>query len=131
MLLFFLTPVALLARATGDSETDQKGAEISINGFVTDAGSKKPVPGVTVSISTPKKQDKKEFVTDAAGNFKVPYTAASGGVTIVLEKKGYKTLRKEGVIIKEGETLKLSFDIDPDESGESIIHPMLRMMDGL
>ncbi len=34
-----------------------------------------------------------------------------GEVIIVLEKKGYKTTRREGIIIKEGVSLKMNFDI--------------------
>ena len=50
-----------------------------------------------------------------------------GEVTIILEKKGYKTYRKEGVVIREGVTLKLSFDIEEEEEGG--FHPLLRLWD--
>jgi len=53
-------------------------------------------------------------------------------VIIVLEKKGYKTTRREGIIIKEGVSLKMNFDITniklDDES--DVFHPFLRMMEG-
>jgi len=55
-----------------------------------------------------------------------------GEVIIVLEKKGYKTTRREGIIIKEGVSLKMNFDITTivldDES--DVFHPFLRMMEG-
>jgi hypothetical protein len=55
-----------------------------------------------------------------------------GEVIIVLEKKGYKTTRREGIIIKEGVSLKVNFDITnikfDDES--DVFHPFLRMMEG-
>ena len=55
-----------------------------------------------------------------------------GEVIIVLEKKGYKTTRREGIIIKEGVSLKMNFDITnmqlEDES--DVFHPFLRMMEG-
>jgi hypothetical protein len=55
-----------------------------------------------------------------------------GEVIIILEKKGYKTTRREGVVIKEGVSLKVNFDITnihlDDES--DVFHPFLRMMEG-
>lgn len=132
--LLLLFPLSLFAKANGGTENnDQKGTELAINGYVTDADSKKPVQGVTVSISNinaQKKIEKKEFTTDASGNFRVP-SMASGGVTIVLEKRGYKTVRKKGIIVREGETLKLNLDIDSEGQGEEVFHPLLRMMEGI
>src|SRR5215813_11271227 len=95
LLLTVLLPISMLAKTNGNSCKDGGKAEPSIQGFVADATTKKPVQGVTVSISS-KGQEKKEFVTDACGNFKVPQLNL-GDVIIVLEKKGYKAIRKEGV----------------------------------
>jgi hypothetical protein len=56
-----------------------------------------------------------------------------GEVVIILEKKGYKTCRREGVIIKEGVALKLNFDIvnvsTEDDDGD-VFHPLMRMVEG-
>lgn len=100
---------------------------------MADANTKKPVQGVTVSITSATKgvdKDKKEIQTDAMGNFKVPQLPP-GEVVIVLEKKGYRTQRKENVVIKEGVALKLNFDITEEDDDESdVFHPLMRMMDG-
>jgi DnaJ-class molecular chaperone len=127
LLLAAMLPLALLTKANNGN--DRGKPEPAISGMVSESGSKKPVQGVTVSISAGKGQDKKEFVTDAAGNFKVPQMPA-GELIIILEKKGYKTFRKEGVTLKEGVPLKLNFDIT-NEGGDDesdVFHP-LRMMD--
>jgi len=132
ILLLAIIPLSLAVKASGG--TDKKGSEPALYGFVTDADSKKPVQGVTVSISSGKGQEKKDVTTvttDAAGNFKVPQIP-TGGVTITLEKKGYKTYRKENIIIKEGVPLKLSFDIDQqDTDSDDMFHPVLRMLEGM
>lgn len=121
-----LLAVSGLCAKAGELNEEKKG-DPSITGVVSDAESKKPVQGVTVSISG-KNQDKKEsFVTDASGNFKS--TLQPGEVTIVLEKKGYRTYRKEGVLIKEGVTLKLNIDMEENDDA-GLFHPLLRMMDG-
>jgi hypothetical protein len=122
LLLSLLIPLSYIAKA--NDEVENKKGDPSINGYVADAESKKAVQGVTVSITAGK--EKKEFTTDASGNFKVP-AMNSGEVTITLEKKGYKTYRKEGVMLREGVTLKLSFDIEEEEDGA--FHPLLRLWD--
>lgn len=130
LLLAVLLPLSLLTKANGDNG-NRKSTEPVLHGCVADATTKKPVQGVTISISTSKGQEKKEFTTDAAGNFKVPQMPV-GEVIIILEKKGYKTTRREGIVIKEGVSLKMSFDIInihlEDES--DVFHPFLRMMEG-
>jgi len=128
LLLAALLPLSLLTKANGDNGSHK---DPMLLGNVADASTKKPVQGVTVSISNSKGQEKKEFTTDASGNFKVPQMPA-GEVIIILEKKGYKTTRREGIIIKEGVSLKMSFDITnmqiDDES--DVFHPLLRLMEG-
>lgn len=130
LLLAALLPLSLLTKANGDNG-NRKSTEPVLQGCVADASTKKPVQGVTISISTSKGQEKKEFTTDAAGNFKVPQMPV-GEVVIILEKKGYKTTRREGIVIKEGVHLKMNFDIMnihlEDES--DVFHPFLRMMEG-
>jgi len=99
-------------------------------GSVSDALSKKPVKGVTICIQTAKDRNCKSFTTDAFGKFSIP-KLPSGEVTIVLEKKGYKTYRKEKIIVKEGTQMKLNFDISNDTEVEdnNLFHPLLRMME--
>lgn len=125
-----MLPLSLLA--TANTETGKRGkTDPVIAGMVSDASSKKPVQGVTVSISSANKnidKDRKEVLTDAAGNFKVP-DLPPGEVVIVLTKKGYKTSRKENVVIKEGVALKLNFDITEEDESD-VFHPLMRMMDG-
>jgi hypothetical protein len=130
LLLAALLPLSLLTKANGDNGT-RKSTEPVLQGCVADASTKKPVQGVTISISTSKGQEKKEFTTDASGKFKVPQMPV-GEVIIILEKKGYKTSRREGIIIKEGVNLKMSFDITniPLEDESDVFHPFFRMMEG-
>jgi hypothetical protein len=129
LLLAALLPLSLLTKANGDN--GNRKSEPVIQGNVADAATKKPVQGVTVSISTSKGQEKKEFTTDASGNFKVPQMPV-GEVIIILEKKGYKPTRREGIIIKEGVSLKMNFDITNMQLADDgdVFHPFFRMMEG-
>lgn len=131
-----ILPLALLAKANNGNkgEKERGKTEPVLYGMVADAVTKKPVQGVTLSITTAAKgqenvKDRKEFVTDAAGLFKVPQMPP-GEVVIVLEKKGYKTYKKENVIIKEGVSLKMNLDLTADEDESDVFHPLMRMMDG-
>jgi len=126
LVLAVLLPLSVLTRANGAKGEGK--TEPALTGSVSDAVTKKPVQGVTVSISTVKGQEKREFTTDASGNFRVPQMPA-GEVIIVLEKKGYKTYRKEGIVIKEGVSLKLNFDITSIEDDSDVFHPLMRMME--
>lgn len=101
----------------------------AISGSVSDAFSKKPVKGVTVYVTA--KDGTKLITTDASGKFVIP-KLPPGEVTIQLEKKGYKTYRREKVILKEGMQIKLNFDLSnlkEDEDGNDLFHPLLRMIE--
>jgi hypothetical protein len=126
VILVFL-PLAIITKANHGK--DGKSAEPALQGSVSDAVTKKPIRGVTISITSSKMQGEKEFTTDASGSFKASQIPA-GEVTIVLEKKGYKTYRREGVILKPGMSIKLNFDIKSEDEDGEVFHPLLRMMEG-
>lgn len=82
LLVFGLFPLSNCVYANQDGDGTK---EPVLTGSVSDALSKKPVKGVTISI-TSKDHVEKSFTTDAAGKFIIP-KLPSGEVTIVLEKK--------------------------------------------
>jgi Carboxypeptidase regulatory-like domain len=125
ILALALIPLALAAQANHGKDGK---AEPALTGSVSDAVTKKPLQGVTISITSSKMNGEKEFVTDASGSFKTSQIPA-GEVTIVLEKKGYKTYRREGVVLKQGTSTKLTFDIKSEEDDVQVFHPLL-MMEG-
>jgi len=113
----------VLANQDGDGTK-----EPALSGSVSDANSKKPVKGVSVYVTA--KDGTKLITTDASGKFIVPKLPA-GEVTIQLEKKGYKTYRREKVVLKEGMQIKLNFDISnlKEEEDNDLFHPLLRMIE--
>ncbi|MEP7256809.1 MAG: carboxypeptidase-like regulatory domain-containing protein [Flavitalea sp.] len=126
LLLIVLFPLSCIVRGNNGGNGEKNPI---ILGFVSDALSRKPVKGVTISFTSTKDKVEK-FVTDANGNFSVPQLPA-GEVTIILEKKGYKTYRREKLLLKEGMQVKLNFDISNDETADDnkVFHPLLRMME--
>jgi Ca-activated chloride channel family protein len=122
---FLLVPLALLAKAnTGKLEG-------VLNGYVTDAVTKKPLSGVTVSAFVPGTNNLKEVLTDADGYFRFPELSASQ-VTVEFNKKGYQPCRKPNIAIKEKTPVRVNIEFLPEEmgyeSGNSEF-PLLRMLD--
>lgn len=124
ILLIVLFPLSCIVRGNNGEKNP------IIQGSVSDALSKKPVKGVTISFTSTKDKVEKLFITDDNGNFIVPQLPA-GEVTIILEKKGYKTFRREKLVLKEGMQVKLNFDISNEETPDDnkVFHPLLRMME--
>ncbi len=126
LVILSLLPLALVTKANHGKDGK---AEPALHGSVSDAITKKPLQGVTISITSSKMNGEKEFRTDASGSFKAS-SIPPGEVTIILEKKGYKTYRREGVVLKEGMTIKLNFDIKSEDDEADVFHPLLRMIEG-
>jgi hypothetical protein len=127
VLILGLLPLSNCVLANQDEEGNN---DPILYGSVSDAFSRKPVKGVTISITSSKDRTEKFFTTDASGKFIIPKLPV-GEVTIVLEKKGYKTYRREKVMLKEGMQIKLNFDISNEKQKEDneLLHPLLRMME--
>jgi len=128
MLLAAVLPLTLMLRAnTGKNEG-------VVQGQVTDAVTKKPIPGVVVSMTGSKISSEKEVTTDSDGYFKI--TKLPGGdLTIVLEKKGYKVHKRELVNTKEGLVYRVYVDLlpkddDDNDTAEDSSHPLLRLSGG-
>ena len=110
--------------------TDGVVSEGILHGYVTDAVTKKPLPGVVVSAIVPGTNNPKEVLTDADGYFRfsrMPVTQ----VTVQFDKKGYQSYKRPNVAIKERSTVKLNVEFQPEEIGadsDNSEYPMLRML---
>ena len=125
-LLFFLLvfPLALWARAgTGRIEG-------ILHGYVTDAVTKKPLSGVTVSAMVPGTNNSKEVTTDADGYFRFAQLPASQ-VTVQFDKKGYQSFKRPNITVKERTSVKLNIEFLPEEIGadsDNSEYPILRLL---
>jgi|SRR5579859_1794319 len=120
-----LLPVAVFAKAgTGKVEG-------VLNGYVTDAVTKKPLPGVIVSAFVPGTNSLKEVLTDSDGYFRFAELPASQ-VTVEFNKKGYQPCKKPNITIKEKTSVRVNVEFSPEDmeynSGNSE-YPLLRMLD--
>lgn len=125
LLLALSLPVVVFAKAnTGKNEG-------VVQGQVTDAVTKKPIAGVTVSMTVTKSGTEKEVLTDSDGNFKIS-KLPGGDVSLVFEKKGYKIQKRDLINTKDGSVYKVVLDLIPldDQADDGYEHPLLRMSGG-
>ena len=107
-LLLLILPVALCAKA----ETGKRDGVL--NGYVTDAITKKPLSGVVVSATVPGSTGSTEVLTDADGYFRFAQLPGSQ-VTITFDKKGYHATKRPNVSVGEKGSIKLNIEFQPEE----------------
>ncbi len=124
LLSLLLLPLALCAKAgTGKVQG-------ILNGYVTDAVTKKPLSGVVVSATVPGTNNQKEVLTDADGYFRFAELPALQ-VTVEFNKKGYQSAKRPNITIREKTPVRLNVEFLPEEgeldSGNAE-YPVLRML---
>ena len=120
-----------VAKGNNGSHCEGKSVDGSVHGVVMDAITRRPITGVTVSISFNKSQVGKEIQSDASGHFHIPKLPA-GEVTLVFEKKGYKLFKRDQLAVKEGTTTRIAIEVEPlsgDIGGNEIWHPFFKLLD--
>ena len=120
-----------LAKANNGGDCEKSSVDGSLHGVIMDAVTRKPVTGVTVSISSNKLQSGKEIQSDATGHFHIA-KLPPGEVTLVFEKKGYKLFKRDVLAIKEGTTTRISVEVQPlpaQDGGNDIWHPFFKLLD--
>jgi hypothetical protein len=123
-LLLLILPLALCVKA-GTGKRDGV-----LNGYVTDAVTKKPLPGVTVSATVPGSSNATEVQTDADGYFRFPQLPGSQ-VTVQFDKKGYQSYRRPNVMVGDKGPIKLNVEFLPDEiesETDNSEYPILRLL---
>lgn len=128
LLLLLLFPLALCSRANSGNGK----IEGVLHGYVTDAITKKPLSGVTVSALVPGTNNTREVTTDADGYFRFVQLPASQ-VTVQFDKKGYQSYKRPNITVKEKTAVKLNVeflpeDIDSESDNSNAEYPVLRMM---
>jgi hypothetical protein len=125
LFLLLLFPLALFARAgTGRLEG-------VLHGYVTDAVTKKPLSGVTVSAIVPGTNNLKEVQTDSAGYFRFAQLPVAQ-VIVQFDKKGYQSAKRPNIAIREKMSVKLNVEFLPEDVGSSSDNsdfPILRLLD--
>jgi len=123
MLILFLT---LCVRAnTGNGKV-----EGVLHGYVTDAVTKKPLPGVTVSALVPGTNNSREVTTNADGYYRFAQLPGAQ-ITVQFDKKGYQSYKRPNITVKEKSSVKLNVEFLPEVLGsdsDNSEYPLLRLM---
>jgi hypothetical protein len=124
-LLLLILPFALCAKA-GTGKRDGV-----LNGYVTDAVTKKPLPGVVVSATVPGSSSLCEVLTDADGYFRFIQLPAGSPITVSFDKKGYQSTKRPNLNVGEKSSIKLNIEFQPEEmdpESDDSEFPILRLL---
>jgi hypothetical protein len=125
--IFFLLLVSLSTLCVKAGTGKRDGV---LNGYVTDAVTKKPLSGVVVSATVPGSGSATEVLTDADGYFRFAQLPGAQ-VTIKFDKKGYLSARRPNVNVGEKSPIKLNIEFQPEEvdtESDNSEFPILRLL---
>jgi hypothetical protein len=125
--IFFLLLISL-STLCAKAETGKRDGVL--NGYVTDAITKKPLPGVVVSATVPGSGSATEVLTDADGYFRFAQLPGAQ-VTIKFDKKGYQSAKRPNVNVGEKGSIKLNIEFQPaeiDPESDNSEFPILRLL---
>jgi hypothetical protein len=88
----------------------QIGQTGSIRGKVVD-NQKAPLPGVTITVTSPALMGKQSVVTAADGTFKFPPILPPGVYSVVVELQGFNTIKRGEVIVRVGQNVEVNFEM--------------------
>jgi Carboxypeptidase regulatory-like domain len=123
-LILLLFAVANIANANTEKP------DALLHGYVTDAVTKKPVSGVTVSATAIGVVGFKEAITDADGYFSFVQLPAQQ-VNLQFGKKGYQNYKRSNITVKEKMPLKIAVEFFPEKLSDNLAeteYPLLRML---
>jgi len=97
----------------------QIGQAGSIRGVVLDS-EKNPLPGATITVSSPALMGTRSVVTAADGTYRFPPILPPGEYTITVELQGFNKIIRPGVVIRAGQTVDVNFEMQPSPVMEEV-----------
>ena len=107
LLIFGLFSILNAQRQTG-----------SIAGVVTDEEGA-PLPGVTITVSGSSLIGTMSYITSESGAFRIP-ALPPGTYTLVAELPGFQTVRREGIVVSVGMTVRVQIQMKPAKIEEEV-----------
>ncbi len=108
--------VVLLLSSMVSAQMSQTG---SIRGVVTDPEGF-PLPGVRITIIGPALIGKINLLTTEKGVFRAPSLPPGSDYVVICELNGFKSVRREGLIVHVGITIELQIVLTPSEIFEEV-----------
>src|SRR5262249_27048416 len=92
-----------------------------LTGQVIDASTKKPVPDVVVTVTSPSLQGWQTVVTDSSGTYRVP-NLPPGVYNVGLDKETFKPYARGGIDLRADTTIRLNAEMLPEAiKGEEVV----------
>ena len=98
-----------------EAQVSQTG---SIRGIVTDQNGE-PLPGVSVTVTSPSLIGTQSTITNDKGVFRVP-SLPPGVYEVKLELPGFKTLIQSGIVVRVGMTVEIGFKMEQSQLAEEV-----------
>jgi uncharacterized protein (DUF2141 family) len=89
----------------------------AISGYVKDARTKKPLIEAVVSISSDAFTGQKFALTDSTGIYSIK-NLQPGTYTVTFEMEGYRKFTQENIVLKQGMSLGVSFQMARDDKNK-------------
>ncbi|QSQ28423.1 mucoidy inhibitor MuiA family protein [Pyxidicoccus parkwayensis] len=107
-------------RQSPPSSNAAPGARDStIIGTVIDAQSRQPVPDVVVTATSPNLQGEQTVVTDAQGQYRIPFLPP-GVYTLRFEKEQFRPYARADVQLRLNRTIRVNVELLPEDLGEVV-----------
>lgn len=84
-----------------------------LQGKAVDASSKKALSEAVVTVTSPSMQGEQTLLTDETGEFFLP-ALQPGAYKVHIEKEGFKPFNQDGVVVRLGQTIRVTFSLVPD-----------------
>jgi len=97
----------------------QQGAGVLV-GRVVDGATKRPIPDVVVTVTSPALQGEQIVVTDGSGSFRLP-NLPPGEYQLRLEKEEYKPYARSGISLRADSTIRLDSVLLPEAIKEEVV----------
>jgi hypothetical protein len=110
----------LLSLFLGTMLYAQVGQTGSIRGVVLDS-QKSPLPGATITVSSPALMGTRSVVTSADGTYRFPPILPPGEYTVTVELQGFNKIVRTGVIVRAGATVELNFEMTQAPLTEEVV----------
>jgi len=101
----------VLVLAMFSSLSAQVGQTGSIRGRVLDT-QKAPLPGVTITVTSPALMGKQSVVSAVDGTYKFPPILPPGVYSVVGELQGFSTFKRDDIVIRVGMIVEVNIDLD-------------------
>lgn len=110
MRIFKCAVFLFLSLAMMSSLGAQVGQTGSIRGQILDA-QKAPLPGVTITVTSPVLMGKQSVVTNVDGTYKFPPILPPGVYSVVAELQGFNSVRRDNVVVRVATSVSVNLEM--------------------